>query len=836
MEAEPGAEIPAARLREAADTLAAQLAADPLVAQVFYKVDLDWFLKRGLYLAPPSTLEGIERAADEDIDALGSLSKVEGLTGLDDLLAARLEASFAAGTAAPEGAAQGVRALVSLLDFERRFLEDPETLLRSIGLDGSKPPLLVLAGDRQQLASRGYLSTRDGSVLYILVSPERNDDSLPALRALIDAARRCASIVTATHPGVRVSYTGEPATTVEEMNIVRRDTWFTSAVAATGVTLLTLLVFRWKSHSLLVLSALAMGIAWSFGAVYLELGYLNLITSSFISTLVGVGVAYGIHPVSEYELEGAHTGDPLATVRESYHRTGAAISTGAVTTAAAFFAILLMNFRGFSELGLVAGFGVLLCLMASLVTLPALLAVYGRWRHGRDRVPRTGSGAAMVDRVWGEKLSRLVCARPRTVTAIALLATVGAAAGARGVQFDQNILDMLPRDAESVKQQRRMIMESSLSPAFTIAVAGSLEELRAMRQRAGDEPTIERFESVLDFLPADPEAAREAVARLAPLLDRIALPASTAPVRRADLTRALTRLETALTDASDAAFGAGLADLAGPLEEARAAAEAARLAAGKAPAGMESRWDEGQRRLLAFAHEALSALREAAATPPPTIETLPDAVRKRLITRDGRFLAFMHPHGDMFAPGFLGPYVAASKRVSDTSTGFPILFHLMTNRITSGFVRAVAVGSVLVFLILLADYRNLRETLMALAPLVMGVIWMLGAMRLLGISYNFANLIAVPLIIGVGIDNGVHIVHRMRFEGRDGMSVVLRHTGRAILIAGLTTMIGFGSLALASHRGLASLGMVLLVGVGSCVTTAMLVLPNMLVAFGLARR
>lgn len=105
-------------------------------------------------------------------------------------------------------------------------------------------------------------------------------------------------------------------------------------------------------------------------------------------------------------------------------------------------------------------------------------------------------------------------------------------------------------------------------------------------------------------------------------------------------------------------------------------------------------------------------------------------------------------------------------------------------------------------------------------------------MGLMGISYNFANLVAVPLIIGVGIDNGVHVIHRLRLEGQRGMAVVLRHTGRAILIASLTTMIGFGSLSLASHRGLASLGVILLLGVGACLISSMILLPNMLVAFG----
>ena len=125
---------------------------------------------------------------------------------------------------------------------------------------------------------------------------------------------------------------------------------------------------------------------------------------------------------------------------------------------------------------------------------------------------------------------------------------------------------------------------------------------------------------------------------------------------------------------------------------------------------------------------------------------------------------------------------------------------------------------------------------LAVVPLAMGVVWMMGFMGLLGLSFNFANLVAVPLIIGVGIDNGVHVIHRVRLEGREGMAVVLRHTGRAILIASLTTMIGFGSLSLASHRGLASLGVVLFLGVGSCLLTSTIVLPNLLVSLGQARR
>jgi predicted RND superfamily exporter protein len=275
--------------------------------------------------------------------------------------------------------------------------------------------------------------------------------------------------------------------------------------------------------------------------------------------------------------------------------------------------------------------------------------------------------------------------------------------------------------------------------------------------------------------------------------------------------------------------------LAGPLESARSEAQrCAEVAA--ADATDITRWNRAQHELMLRAHGALRTLRESLGAEPPSLDNLPEEIRQRFLTRSGDLLGFIYPEGDVFEPSNLEQFVAASRRVAADATGFPLLFHKMARRITTGFYRSIWVGAILVTLILLLDLRRLDDTLLALLPLVMGMIWMLGGMRLLGLSFNFANLVAIPLIIGVGIDNGVHVIHRVRLEHAEGMDNVLRHTGRAILISSLTTMIGFGSLSLASHRGMASLGVVLLLGVGSCLLASLLVLPNLLVALGRVER
>lgn len=815
--------------------LAEEFAADERVEHVFHRIDVDWFLERGLYLLPTETLRQLVAGVQAQGGLLERLPEVTDLAALDDLIADQIAGGRAAGSLSAADAEQAVGALTGLaqlLEAQQAFIEDPSGATEAVA---NVSPLLALAGDRAaMLPANGYLTTYDAATYFIVITPRDTSDELDVRRAMVGSMRERAATVQRLSPGFHVAFTGQPAVVVEEMDTVRRDTWITSAIAVIGVTLLTMLVFRWRSHAFLVLAALAVGISLAFGAVLFEFGYLNMITSSFISTLVGLGVAYGIHPVSEYELAGAHTEDPEATIVESFRRTGAGVTVAAVTTAAAFLSIWLMRFRGFAELGVVAGVGVLLCLAAAVIALPAFLALYGNWR--RKRVAGGHRRAAVVDRVWVEMVAGKICRSPRLVMLAAVLVTAVAGWAASGLTFNTNILELLPSKAESVRYQNRMLMQSDLAPFYNIVVAEDLAGLNEMAGRAALEPAVARFESPLDFLPTDIQTAQQLIETLRPLVEPIRLADAARELTSERLASSLERLEEQLALSTEDAFVAGLADLVEPLERARTAAENCLEQARAAGPTEVAAWNAAQPVLLDAARHAMNQLRRNLDSSPPTPDNLPRELRLRFFTRSGSMLGFLHPTGEIFDPEDLTEFVAASRRVDEKATGFPLVFSKMSGRITGGFYRAVAVGALLVVLILIIDFRSLRDAFLALVPLVLGVIWMMGAMRLFEIPFNFANLVAVPLIIGVGIDNGVHVIHRVRLEGREGMNVVLRHTGRAIMVASATTMIGFGSLALASHRGLASLGTVLLLGVGSCLITSTVVLPNLLVTFGLVER
>ncbi len=821
------ADVAGEQLESVARQLGASFVDDPLASRVFYRVDLDWLTDHALYLAPPERLEAAVQQIDELLAGDDGGVRLSGFAELNERIAARIEESLASGTVLlSQEADEAADRLRELIAQQRRFLEDPSGYVEALG---ESPLGLLETADRGSITANGYLATHDERTVFVLISMAGDDGDLALQQALVAAARQRTETLLAVHPGIGYGLTGAPAMDVEEMAALRRDGRQTTLIATAGVFVLSLFAFQLRRHALVGLLTLAAGVVWSIGAVRLELGSLNMITTALIPILVGMGIDYAVHPISQYELE-RRTKERPAAVRAAMRKTGAAVTVSALTTSAAFFCFLLMDFRGFSELGLVTGVGVLLCLLAALMVLPALLVLHGAW-HDPDGAPRK----AAVDHVWDDDAARLLTRAPRLAVGLFVLLSLAAAGLASGVEMRRNLLELLPASAESLRYLQVLNEESALSNDFNLVTARSLAELQQLRDRADAAQEIERFESVLTFLPAEPEAAANAVQRAAALLDRLSLmePGAGGHDRRAS---SLARLEEALAEAADVAFVTGLGGLSGALERGRAEAEAALALVDAASPAELAAWMEAEGALRTKLRPVLDRVRVAARADVPTLETLPKAIADRFVTSGGRFLGYLHPAGDMYDPAFLPRFNTASREVADDAIGFPMLFHDHAELITSGFGAAFLSGALLVFVLLWIDFRDPRLTLLAIVPVMAGTLWMLGFMALAGLSFNLANLVAVPIVLGVGIDAGVHVVHRYRLEGNEGMITVVSHTGRAILIGSLTTMVGFGSLALAAHRGMASLGLLLLIGVGSCTVAALGLLPNLIVALGLARR
>jgi hypothetical protein len=199
-------------------------------------------------------------------------------------------------------------------------------------------------------------------------------------------------------------------------------------------------------------------------------------------------------------------------------------------------------------------------------------------------------------------------------------------------------------------------------------------------------------------------------------------------------------------------------------------------------------------------------------------------VRRRLVGDDGRLLLRIHPAENIWEPEARARFIEALRTIDPEVTGIPVQAHESSRLMLRGYVQGGLYSLVVVLVVLLIDLRRLSDVVAALAPLAAGAGWTLGVMAAVDLDFNLANLIILPLMIGIGIDIGIHCVHRSRDDGSAGAALVKSSTGRAVILSGLTTAIGFGSLAIAQHRGIQSLGILLGVGVVANVLAALFVL------------
>jgi hypothetical protein len=438
----------------------------------------------------------------------------------------------------------------------------------------------------------------------------------------------------------------------------------------------------------------------------------------------------------------------------------------------------------------------------------------------RDRNRRTAARPIVSLAPRRSTLERLF-ARPALIVGLALAGTIGAGVLMRGVGFDQNLLKLQASDVEAVRFENTLLRDSGRSSWFGVALGPTraIAERKAARFRAL--PEVSDVETIETYLPDRQDEKRAILAKLGATLQPIVIRPSGTTANPADLTRELSVLGAKLQIMARLDPAGATAKTAGLIEQAKA-----RLAADpSAFAGYE-------RAIATDLGNRLSMLKSQLAPTTVTDENLPQVLRDRFIGASGLYLVQIYPKNDVWADAPLERFVAALRTVDRDVTGPPLQTSHMATVMRRGYERAAILALIAVFVFVFADFRNLRDTLLATVPLVFGGAWLLEAMGGLGWEFNLANLFAVPIVIGMGVDNGVNMVYRWR-EERDKSSLILtKAVGKSVTICSLTTIAAFAALIPASHRGISSLGWVLSLGVGFILLATLVVLPALFELFG----
>jgi hypothetical protein len=635
----------------------------------------------------------------------------------------------------------------------------------------------------------------------------------------------------------QIGLTGMPVLETDEMEASQNDTNKAGWLALGGVAFVYLVVYRGLRYPLLTVAALLAGTLWSMGWLTLTVGHLNILSSCFAVMLIGIG-DYGVLWVTQYEDERRAGKSPDDANRATAIAVGPGILTASFSTALAFFAAMLADFQAVAELGWIAGWGVILCALATYTVLPALIAVTDRrGSMGRSLSVITRAGErrqsdapnrptpASSQRHWLPGLA----AHPRWVLAAGVLIVIGAGVAAARVRYDHNLLNLQSAELDSVRWEHKLLERTAGASWCALSQAGSQEQARQLKERYEKLPEVSRVVEVSSLVPTEQE-------RKLPLLREInaqlrGLPAATAGIdpvecKPLDLRREITFLIGALEPQAPVSPQPILERLVRSLAELRDHPVLASGAVG------QDRLNQFGRRLATDLLRDLHQLRDVSAPQSLGLTDLPRDLCDRYVGASGRWLVQAYARDGLWEIGPLEQFVKAARTVDPEATGKPFGTLEGLKAMQQGFAWAGLYALIVIVIVLAADFRTLTNTLLALAPLAIGTLLTLGVMGILGVALNPANMIALPLIVGVGVDNGVHVLHDYLSRRRRHNYSLARTTGIGIAVSALTTILGFGTLMVANHRGLVSLGLVLTLGVTFCMVAALMLLPAALRLMG----
>ena len=641
-----------------------------------------------------------------------------------------------------------------------------------------------------------------GPVTRLLtVTPVLDTTRLSPARPALDAIEAAvASLPPEIAAPVEIGITGEPALRAEEIDSV-----FGTIGISTGLSLLLVFALlrtglRASGRSVVGFIALLISIFLTTGFAAVSVGTLNLVSVAFVVLMVGMGVDFAIHilaHIAEIRRQGV---PPVDAVVLTGTRTGMALMLNAATAALAFLAFATTDFTGMAQLGVIGSGGVVLALAVAATLIPAVIAFRPRTAGTVDPRPEP---MARVGRRWR--------ALPFVVLA------VGAAAlyPALQVRFDPDPMALRDPAAPSVAAFRTLSESPQTNPYRANVLAPSAEAAAEIAARFEDVPGVAGAVTIEDLIPQDQDTKLMLLDIAAPSIEHAVSGAPTELVAAPTDGPVIERLQGRLADLP----GAG----------GRLAAALAEYQAVRTPV-TDAALEQDLFRSFPLLMGRLKAMLGADYV---TVETLPEQMLRRYVSPEGVYRVEILPAEDLRHPAALEHFVETVQAIAPEAAGGPMQLEAAGRTVGESMLRATFLAALATGLLAWMATRRLVDTAAILLPLVVGGIVTAAASVVLGMPFNYANVIVLPLMLGLGVASGVHIAVR---ERRAPGAVFATSTPRAVLFSALTTIAAFGTLALSDHPGTASMGVLLSVSVIAAVGSVLGLTPALMRWAARARR
>ena len=805
--------------RQFVERLAMKMAPETnLFSDIFYQHDPALMGTKALFLVPEDDLRAIQSMLHADLPFIRQFTQTTNLVLFFD----QINTAFR--TAPRETNAQ-TESLIQALPVLTRILTQADACLQMAGKPPS-PGVAPLFGGAT--VSDIYITFNHDRIFLLTAHPpsdELNGEAIERLRELIRQTQE-------EVPGVNVGLTGEPVLDYDQMRQSQKDVTVASIVSLVLCALIFIYGYNETGRPIKATFCLVLGLAYTLAFTTLTIGHLNILTITFVPMLIGLAIDFGVHLITRYEEELRHGKTEEAALTKAMVFTGQGIFTGALTTAGAFLAMAFTHFRGIQEMGIICGGGLLLCLVPMMTTLPALL-LRGR-QNVIDHSTTEDETRARIENFWLQRPG-LVIAVTAALCALALSEVV------RGkVRFDYNLFKLQPPHMASVVFSKKLIDSADKSVLFGAVVADSLDQAIALEKKIQTLPSVAEVEPPLDMLNDFREQVqRKKLGLIRAIKQEVAplkfSPPDLKPVNINELSQALYSLNgyagQALEDPEVRTNEPELVKQFGALQQAIEKLRKTMLA-GDSNALQEhaAKLAEFQQALFNDVRETFESLQAQNDTAPMRISDLPVALRDQFFGVTGKFLLQVYPKHDVWQRDNQEQFVRELRTVDENATGTPVQLLEYETLLKNSYVQAAWYSLAAIVVLVLFHFRSLGAVILALLPVGIGSLWLAGLMGWSGVSFNLANIMTLPLLIGIGVTNGIHVLNRFAEERTP--SILARSTGKAVLVSGLTAIAGFGSLILAKHYGMYSLGCVMATGITTCMIAGLTFLPALINLLG----
>ncbi len=632
-------------------------------------------------------------------------------------------------------------------------------------------------------------------------------DLLPS-EAAMRYARQSAQKISALYPSTRIRITGGPAMEHDELESLGDDMAI-AGLASLFLVCCTLWVgLRSFKLMLITLVALVMGLCLTAGFATLSVGHLNVLSVAFAVLYIGLGVDFSLHLCLRYRECREHHISTMHAIEYTVKDLGFSLFLCALTTSIGFFAFIPTHYAGVSELGIISGGGMFIGFFISIIVLPILLKILPL--HYAQPPKFTIIPQALYSFPFRHK---------KSIRILALLSAIGATIMFTQLSFDSNPVNLRNPNSESVIAFRELLNSKQDSPFALFALSPDLEQAETLAKQFQQLESVSQVMTLQSLVP-DNQSEKLAMIDDLGLLLGSDLEQFEQPLQHKDTRAALLKLQNDLNWAEQNQSHKIPAELLWRLQ--RDIQALLHVADNLGQVGLYQQLDNSILGLLPFTMQQLNRGLTAYAF---MLADLPDNIRRQWQSAQGIYKIMILPQYDLNQTDNLKTFVHDVQSIDSSITGYPVIDIASGQAVAEAFIQAFISALLVIFLILLVILRSFRNTLLVIGPLLLATV-LTGALNvLLDNPFNFANSIAIPLLMGMGVDSGIHIMHRLHVGLQDNERILQTSTARGVFFSSLTTLFSFTSLAFIPHAGIASMGLLLAIGISFTLLCTLIVLP-----------